>query len=125
MTDALRIWYVAGQQLCNFDCPYCVSTGDWSKSRRYDWTDPADREKWHELSLTVDSATLKTSLDGAVVLEYTLGTAPGPGRNGAPPNPDLFPENNPVLRPPVNGKVGLWSKTDSTSYFKDYVVIRK
>jgi len=22
----------------------------------------------------------------------------------------------------VSGKVGLWSKTDSTSYFKDYLV---
>jgi hypothetical protein len=44
MTDAMRIWYVAGQRLCNFDCPYCVSTGDWSKSRRYDWTNPADRD---------------------------------------------------------------------------------
>ncbi|WP_052711222.1 hypothetical protein [Pseudofrankia sp. DC12] len=44
MTDAMRIWYVAGQRLCNFGCPYCVSTGDWSKSRRYDWTDPADRD---------------------------------------------------------------------------------
>ena len=51
-----------------------------------------------------------------------IGSAPPPGRNNAPPNPDLFPENNPVLRAPVNGKVGLWSKTDSTSYFKDYVV---
>ena len=40
----------------------------------------------------------------------------------APPNPDLFPANNPVLRPPVSGKVGLWSKTDSTSYFKDFVI---
>ena len=29
---------------------------------------------------------------------------PGPGRNGAPPNPDLFPANNPVLRPPVSGQ---------------------
>ena len=47
---------------------------------------------------------------------------PGPGRNGAPPNPDLIPANNPVLRPPVAGKIGLWAKTDSTSYFKDYVV---
>ena len=56
---------------------------------------------------------------------YTLGSAPGPGRNNAPPNPDLFPENNPVLRPPVAGKVGLWSKTDWTSYFKDYVVSPK
>lgn len=44
MTGPMRIWYVAGQRLCNFDCPYCVSTGDWSKSRRYDWTDPADRD---------------------------------------------------------------------------------
>ena len=46
-------------------------------------------------------------------------------RNNTPPNPDLFPENNTVLRPPVAGKVGLWSKTDSTSYFKDYVVVTK
>jgi hypothetical protein len=88
-------------------------------------TDPADREKWHDLSLAVDGASLKTSLNGTVVLEYTLGTAPGPGRGGAAPNPELLPENNPVLRPPVNGKVGLWSKGDSTSFFKDYVVIRK
>jgi hypothetical protein len=50
---------------------------------------------------------------------------PGPGRNGAPPNPDLIPANNPVLRPPVSGKVGLWAKTDSTSFFKDYMVSPK
>ena len=43
-------------------------------------------------------------------------------RRGTPPHPDLFPANNPVLRPPVSGKIGLWSKTDSTSYFKDYTV---
>jgi hypothetical protein len=83
---------------------------------------PGDREKWHELKLTVAGADLKTSLDGNSVLEYTLGTMPGPGRNGAPPNPELIPANNPVLQPPVSGKVGLWSKTDSTVYFKDYVV---
>ena len=88
-------------------------------------TDPADRNNWHDLSLAVDGARLTTSLDGKVILEYALGTEPGPGRNGAAPNPELFPANNPVLRPPVNGKVGLWSKTDSTSLFKDYVVIRK
>ena len=81
-----------------------------------------DRAAWHELKLDVDGASLKTHLDGAVALEYTLGSAPGPGRNNAPPNPDLFPENNAVLRPPVAGKIGLWAKTDSTSYFKDYVV---
>jgi len=86
-------------------------------------TDPADREKWHELTLTVaDGKNLTTTLNGATVLEYVLGSEPGPGRNGAPPNPELLPSNNPVLRPPVAGKVGLWSKGDSTSYFKDYLV---
>jgi hypothetical protein len=81
-----------------------------------------DRAKWHELRLDVDGAMITGTLDGAKVLSYVLGSAPGPGRNGAAPSPDLMPENNPVLRPPVSGKVGLWSKTDSTSYFKDYVV---
>ena len=82
-----------------------------------------DRSAWHELKLTVNGADVKTWIDGALALEYTLGSPPGPGRGGAAPNPDLLPENNPVLRPPVVGKVGLWAKTDSTSYFKDYEVI--
>jgi len=60
--------------------------------------------------------------DGVKVLTYELGSEPPAGRNGAPPNADLFAANNPVLRAPISGKVGLWSKTDSTSYFKDYVV---
>ena len=47
-------------------------------------------------------------------MEYTLGVEPAAGRGT--PNPDLFPANNPVLRPPLAGKIGLWSKTDSTSY---------
>ena len=81
-----------------------------------------DRAAWHEMKMTVDGAAFKAEVDGKVALEYTLGSAPGPGRGGAAPNPDLFPENNPVLRPPVNGGIGLWAKTDSTSYFKDYVV---
>jgi len=84
-----------------------------------------DRAAWHELKLTIDGADLKTWLDGDIAMEYTLGSMPGPGRNNAPPNPDLIPANNPVLRPPVAGKVGLWAKTDSTSYFKDYVVTTK
>jgi len=81
-----------------------------------------DREKWHELRLDVDGANIAGTLDGTKVLSYVLGSAPPEGRNGAAPNPDLFAANNPVLRAPVNGKVGLWSKTDSTSYFKDYAV---
>jgi hypothetical protein len=84
-----------------------------------------DRNAWHELKLTIDGADLKAWVDGVVAIEYTLGSMPGPGRNGAPPNPDLIPANNPVLRPPVAGKIGLWAKTDTTSYFKDYVVSPK
>ncbi len=84
-----------------------------------------DRNAWHELKLTVNGASLSAQLDGKPALEYTLGSEPGPGRGGAAPNPELFPANNPVLRPPVAGKIGLWSKTDSTSYFKDYVVSPK
>ena len=81
-----------------------------------------DRASYHELKLGVDGTAVKVWIDGELGLEYTLGSVPGPGRNGAAPNPDLFPENNPVLRPPVAGRIGLWAKTDSTSYFKDYVV---
>jgi len=80
-----------------------------------------DRNAWHELKLTVAGANVKSWLDGTPAVEHTLGTDPLPGPRGAP-NPDLFPANNPVLRPPVAGKIGLWSKTDSTSYFKDYIV---
>jgi hypothetical protein len=84
-----------------------------------------DRNAWHDLKLTVDGADIKVHLDGQLALEFTLGSMPGPGRNNAPPNPDLIPANNAVLRPPVQGKVGLWAKTDTTSYFKDYVVSPK
>jgi hypothetical protein len=79
-----------------------------------------DRSAWHELKLTVQGASVKATLDGAPALEYTLGSEPVSTRGT--PNPDLYPANNPVLRPPVAGKIGLWAKTDSTSYFKDYVV---
>jgi len=47
-----------------------------------------DRAAWHELKLTIDGAVLKTWLDGEMALDYTLGSMPGPGRNGAPPNPE-------------------------------------
>jgi hypothetical protein len=81
-----------------------------------------DREKWHELKIVVSGGSLITAwLDGTQQWEYTLDAPPGPQRRGAPPNPDLFAANNPVLQPPVNGKIGLWSKTDSTVEFKDFV----
>ena len=80
-----------------------------------------DRAAWHELKMTVDGADFKAWVDGTIAIEYTFGSQPAAGKKG-PPNPDLLPANNPVLRPPVAGKVGLWAKTDTTSYFKDYVV---
>ena len=84
-----------------------------------------DRSAWHELKMSVDGADFKAWLDGALGLEYTLGSQPAARRDGGAPNPDLIPANNPVLQPPVAGKIGLWSKTDSSSYFKDYVVDAK
>ena len=84
-----------------------------------------ERGEWHELKMSVDGADFKTFVNGVVVLEYTLGSEPRPGRNGAAPNADLFPANNPALRPPVTGQIGLWAKTDSTTYFKDFTVSSK
>ena len=86
---------------------------------------PGDREKYHELRLDIDGANLTGYVDGVSVLTHVLGSQPRPRRDGTPPNPDLFAANNPVLRPPVAGRIGLWSKTDSSSYFKDYVVSAK
>jgi hypothetical protein len=90
------------------------------RGREREWM--LDRAAWHELKMVVSGADFKAFMDGQPALEYTLGSEPGPGRGGAAPNVDLFPANNPVLRPPVSGKVGLWSKTDSTSYFKDFTI---
>ena len=66
-----------------------------------------DRAAWHELKLTIDGADIKVHLDRELALSDTLGSEPGPGRNNAPPNRDLLPANNAVLRPPVMGKVGV------------------
>jgi 3-keto-disaccharide hydrolase len=56
-----------------------------------------ERNQWHELKLTVDGANTKTYINGQLALDYTFDQ-------------------------PISGKIGLWSKTDSTSYFKDFVV---
>jgi hypothetical protein len=82
---------------------------------------PLDPAVWHELKMTINGADFKAFIDGQPALEYTLGSEPVAGRRG-PPHQDLYPANNPVLRPPVAGKIGLWSKTDSTSYFKDFTI---
>jgi hypothetical protein len=82
---------------------------------------PLDQAAWHELTIRVHGPELEALIDARPALQYTLGTQPVAGRRG-PPHQDLYPANNPVLRPPVSGRIGLWSKTDSTSYFKSFTV---
>lgn len=60
---------------------------------------PLARNQWHTLQISVHGTNLQASLNGKHLLDYTL------------------PE-------PVSGKVGVWAKTDSVSYFDDYTVSR-
>jgi hypothetical protein len=60
---------------------------------------PLQRNTWHALEISVQGTNLKASLDGKQLLDYTLAEA-------------------------VSGKVGVWSKTDSVSYFDQYTVTR-
>jgi hypothetical protein len=54
-------------------------------------------KEWYSMKISVQGTRLEGYLNGKKLLEYTL------------------PE-------PVSGKVGVWSKTDSVSYFDDYTV---
>ena len=54
---------------------------------------------WHSLEISVQGTNLQASLDGKHLLDYTLSE-------------------------PVSGKVGVWSKTDSVSYFDQYIVTK-
>jgi hypothetical protein len=58
---------------------------------------PLQMNTWHTLQINVRGTALQASLDGRRLLEHTL------------------PE-------PVSGKVGVWSKTDSVSYFDEFTV---
>ena len=58
---------------------------------------PLAMNTWHTLQISVRGTSLQASLDGKHLLDYAL------------------PE-------PVSGKVGVWSKTDSVSYFDDFTV---
>ena len=51
------------------------------------------------LEIAVQGTSLQASLDGKHLLDYTLAE-------------------------PVSGKVGVWSKTDSVSYFDQYTVTK-
>jgi hypothetical protein len=54
-------------------------------------------KKWHDMKVRVKDTRLEGYLNGKLLLEYTLPEA-------------------------VSGKVGLWSKTESFSYFDDFTV---
>ena len=58
---------------------------------------PLAMKQWHSMRVIIRGTKLEGYLNGKLLLEYTL------------------PE-------PVSGKVGVWSKTDSVSYFDDYTV---
>ena len=60
---------------------------------------PLARNQWHTLQISVHGTSLQASLNGKHLLDYTLAA-------------------------PVSGRVGVWSKTDSVSYFDDYTVSR-
>ena len=58
---------------------------------------PLAMKEWHTVKIAVHGTKLEGYLNGKLLLEYTL------------------PES-------VSGKVGVWSKTDSVSYFDGYTV---
>jgi hypothetical protein len=60
---------------------------------------PLQMNTWHTLEISVQGTNLQASLDGKHLLDFTLTEA-------------------------VSGKVGVWSKTDSVSYFDDFTVTR-
>jgi hypothetical protein len=58
---------------------------------------PLQMNTWHTLQISVQGKNLQASLDGKHLLDFTLAET-------------------------VSGRVGVWSKTDSVSYFDDYTV---
>jgi len=58
---------------------------------------PLAMKQWHSMKISIKGSKLEGYLNGKLLLEYTL------------------PER-------VSGKVGVWSKTDSVSYYDDYTV---
>jgi hypothetical protein len=60
---------------------------------------PLQMNTWHTLEIAVQGTSLQASLDGKHLLDYTLAEG-------------------------VSGRVGVWSKTDSVSYFDQYTVTK-
>ena len=60
---------------------------------------PLQMNTWHSLEIEIHGTTLQASLDGKHLLDYTLAET-------------------------VSGRIGVWSKTDSVSYFDQYTVTK-
>ena len=60
---------------------------------------PLARNQWHTLQVFVQGTNLQASVNGKHVFDYTLTE-------------------------PVSGRIGVWSKTDSVSYFDEFTVNR-
>jgi hypothetical protein len=58
---------------------------------------PLAMKQWHSMKISIRGTKLEGFLNGRLLLQYTLAE-------------------------PVAGKVGVWSKTDSVSYYDDYTV---
>ena len=59
---------------------------------------PLKMQQWYTMKITVQGTKLEGFLNGKKLIDYTLAE-------------------------PVSGKVGVWSKTDSISYFDDFTVV--
>lgn len=49
MKNYVAIWYVSSLRLCNFNCSYCVSTGDFSKSKNKFWARLEDKSEFQQV----------------------------------------------------------------------------
>jgi hypothetical protein len=58
---------------------------------------PLQMKQWYTMKIVIQGTKLEGYLNGKLLLNYTLAE-------------------------PVTGKIGVWSKTDSVSYFDDYAV---
>jgi hypothetical protein len=59
---------------------------------------PLAMNQWHAMKITVNGQKLEGYLNGKLLLQYDFAE-------------------------PVSGKIGVWSKTDSVSYFDEYTVM--
>ncbi|MEU8543138.1 hypothetical protein AB0C52_24675 [Streptomyces sp. NPDC048717] len=120
MRAPVRIWYVAGERLCNLSCTYCVSTGDWAKSNHHEWKNPQDRDVYERVvtwigtrpyPVKVRLGTLGEPFASAFFLEKAAWLT----RQGSVEyvellsNAILLPRRLPRLEADANlGKLSLW-----------------